>query len=290
MRKYPIYITNIDDSRLICFLSYLRDYYDDLIYMSSSDEQWEYKVDIDEDLKKIVISKSLEKVLSIDLSSNIHEYRERLSELFKSDLYSNIYSLYSFKGGVGKSTIANSLSRVLENKASSTLLIDFDIFTGNRPDMLNMSKVLYRLSTKKDNDLDLHIREDKILGFINPKDFNYFSKENMERLIAYIANEKRYENIVIVLPRYINDGVTRAFKMSNKILIVNDYERYKKSEVEKNLKIAEGCGMDRDKVISLVNKSRDLDFIGDDCLNIPLVEENDSNMIDRSVNKLLNYL
>jgi hypothetical protein len=290
MRKYPIYITNIDDSRLTCFLSYLRDYYDDLICISTANEKWHYKVDIDESSNKIIISNESVEVLAIDPSENILKYRESISELFNADGLYNIYSLYSFMGGVGKNTIASSLARVLDNKGKSTLLIDYDIFTGSKVDKLNMSKVLYRLSTRKNGDLDLNIEDGYISGFINPKDFNFFGKDNMETLLNYIGREKRYENIVIILPRYINDGVTKALKMSKKIILINDYHRYRKSDFDSNLRIAEGCGVESSKVISLVNKSLDSEFIGEDCFNIPRVEVDDSHMIDRSVNKLINYL
>lgn len=290
MRKYLIYITEKTDYRLICFLSYLRDYYDEYLKICIDEDKCDYKVDLDKDKNMIYIYSSESVILEIDCRKTISEYKWRLDEIFSSDRCMRVYSLYSFDGGVGKNTIASSMKRVLANKGEETLIVNYDIFSPALSEEVNMSKLLYLLSTRDNIDLNVEIINGEISAFANPLDFNYFSKDKVIKFFDFLSNTKTYRNIMFVLPRYLNESVIEILNSSDKILIIHDKARYDSQLTRNRTDILKDCKVDTNKIMNIVNKSYDETFLGEESFNIPYTNDNMANRIDRSIFKLINYL
>lgn len=147
----------------------------------------------------------------------------------KPEHESQTVTVFSTKGGVGKSTIAVNLAVSLQQQKKKVALIDLDLQFGDTAVMLNVvpERTITELTQNlKDMDVDEldqflveHDSGIKILPAPNrPEYAELISAEQVEKIIRLL--KKTYDYIIIDSPPFFHDTNMVALDMSDQILLI----------------------------------------------------------------------
>jgi MinD-like ATPase involved in chromosome partitioning or flagellar assembly len=157
------------------------------------------------------------------------------SQPFSSSLPRGVYSIYSPKGGVGKTTVATNMAVAIANQTQARVcLVDFDIFFGNVASLLKLNSnrsVLDWIHTPEQMDegmvFDCLIQHHSGLWIlpapVKAIEEEFITAEIAEKILAHL---RMYFDIVFVdLGPVFRDSTVIAFQHSERILMVSDLDR-----------------------------------------------------------------
>lgn len=140
-------------------------------------------------------------------------------------------SIFSTKGGVGKTTIALNLAiSIRKLTGKRTVLVDLDLMSGNVGLMAGISTkisirdVIDELANIDAESLDNYcIRHESGLQILpappNPEAAAFIRSEDIEKVLGLLS--ETYNYIIIDSPNYFHDTVIPGLEMANEILMVS---------------------------------------------------------------------
>lgn len=182
---------------------------------------------------------------------------------------SRILSVFSTKGGVGKTTVATNLAVALSIVTGKKIaLLDFDLQFGDVAICLN----LYVKNSMTDLVKDFtNIQQDpglleeyllthysgiKILAApIRPENAEYVTPEHIKNTIEFLKG--RYDYIIIDTSHGFNDNVITALDMSNTIIYLSALDLPSIKNTKNGLEVMKSLNYPREKVKVVVNKSNE---------------------------------
>lgn len=138
-----------------------------------------------------------------------------------------LYSVFSGKGGVGKTNFLLNLAGTLSNLNKKVLILDLDLYGGGIGVYLNKSSRKNICDLYKDKDKtnlninDYVTRYNKYIDFIaSPTDFKSSSKTNEEILDLIQKSKLNYDYILIDLSHNLSQFNQEILKKVNKVFYI----------------------------------------------------------------------
>ncbi len=174
-----------------------------------------------------------------------------------------VISIFSIKGGVGKTTISTNLAVALAESGKKTALLDLDIYSGDIA--LAMNVIPKRRVADLANDisrLDLDLLASYmvkhfsgVMVFTAPfsiEHADYIKPEHIEKILSLLKQE--YDYIVIDCPNYFYDIAMVALDHSDMILLVATMDILSLKSIKSTIKVLENLKVDKTKLNLVVNK------------------------------------
>jgi pilus assembly protein CpaE len=182
---------------------------------------------------------------------------------------SRIISIFSTKGGVGKTTIATNLAVSLSSLTGKKVaLLDFDLQFGDVAICLNLYVKNSITEMVKDfanieQDPDLleeyllaHYSGIKVLAApIRPENAEYVTADHIKNIIEHLKG--RYDYIVIDTSQGFNDTVITALDMSNIIMYISALDLPSIKNTKNGLEVMKSLNYPNEKVKIVINKSNE---------------------------------
>ena len=182
---------------------------------------------------------------------------------------SKIISIFSTKGGVGKTTIATNLAVSLSSlTGKKVVLLDFDLQFGDVAICLNLYvknsvTEIVKDFTNIEQDPDLldeyllaHYSGIKVLAApIRPENAEYVTADHIKNIIEYLKG--RYDYIIIDTSQGFNDNVITALDMSNIIMYISALDLPSIKNTKNGLEVMKSLNYSNEKVKVVINKSNE---------------------------------
>jgi pilus assembly protein CpaE len=183
----------------------------------------------------------------------------------KEEIKSKIITVFSTKGGVGKTTVAAnlavSLSRMSKKKVA---LIDLDLQFGDIAIMLNVSiKNTISDLIKEINQLDGSLMDDYLVTHfsgvrvlpapIKPEYAEYITTHHIEKIVKIL--KENYHYIIIDTSANFHETVLSALDMSDKILFISTLDLPTIKNVKSGIDVMESLHYSNDKIKIVLNKA-----------------------------------
>lgn len=195
--------------------------------------------------------------------------RKRTVTTAVSKVDTKIISVFSTKGGVGKTTVATNLAVALSNQTGKKVaLLDFDLQFGDIAICLNLYVKNSMTELVKDlNNIgqDTGLVEEYLLSHysgvkvlaapIRPEYAEYVTSEHIGRIIEYLKG--RYDYMIIDTSHGFSDTVITALDMSDMILYVSTLDLPSIKNTKNGLEVMKSLNYPKDKVRIVVNKSNE---------------------------------
>ncbi|MDW7675483.1 MAG: AAA family ATPase, partial [Bacillota bacterium] len=164
---------------------------------------------------------------------NVHQKKQKVVNLPNSSIperENQVVTVFSTKGGVGKSTVAVNLAVSLaQNGKKKVALVDLDLQFGDVAVMLNVlpkrtiTELTQNIETLDEDELEQylvgHESGVKILPAPNrPEYADLVSSSQVEKVISLL--KKNYDYIVVDSPPFFHDTNMVALDMSDQILLI----------------------------------------------------------------------
>jgi pilus assembly protein CpaE len=181
------------------------------------------------------------------------------------DIKSKVISVFSTKGGVGKTTIASnlavSIARLTKKKVA---LIDLDLQFGDVAIMLNVSvkntisdlikEIITLDSESMDEYLVTHFSGVRVLAApIKPEYAEYITSAHVEKIIKTL--QQNYNYIIIDTSASFHETVLTSLDMSDNILFISTLDLPTIKNVKTGIDIMESLHYSDDKVKVILNKA-----------------------------------
>ncbi len=173
-----------------------------------------------------------------------------------------ITSVFSTKGGVGKTTIAANLAVLLSKSGKKTALVDLDLESGDAALALDVvpRRSIVELADEI-NRLDIDLLESYLVrhnsGVMvlcapsNPAYGKLIAPQHVEKMLRLLREE--YDYVVVDAPNYFHETIQAALQLSGLILLVGNVEIFSVKNMRSCLDTLETMGM-KEKVRILLNK------------------------------------
>jgi len=175
-----------------------------------------------------------------------------------------IITIFSNRGGVGKSTIAVNMATVMaKNFQTKTLLWDLDLYHGvvtvatginQRGDVTDMlNEIQYLDEEQLDNYLEKHESGLKILPSpFTPEFADYVSEDHVNKILS-VAKEA-WDYIVVDCPSTFNETTMEALRQSDVVLLVGSLDMGTIKNLKACLMILDKLNFPRARVKLVVNR------------------------------------
>lgn len=197
----------------------------------------------------------------------IESKRREFSSITKSneEIKSTVITVFSTKGGVGKTTIASNLAvGIARSTKKRVALIDLDLQFGDIAIMLNVSVKNTISDLIKDiNQLDRELMEDYLVTHfsgvrvlpapIKPEYAEYITASHLERIVNVL--KENYHYIIIDSSASFHETVLSALDQSDKILFVSTLDLPTIKNVKSGLDIMETLHYPKEKIKIILNKA-----------------------------------
>lgn len=183
----------------------------------------------------------------------------------KEEVKSKVITVFSTKGGVGKTTIASnlavSLARITKKKVA---LVDLDLQFGDIAIMLNVS-VKHTISDliKEAVQMDADLLEDymvthfsgvKVLPApIKPEYAEYITSAHVEKITKTL--KQNYHYIILDTSAAFHETVLTALDMSDKVLMISTLDLPTIKNIKSGLEIMESLRYSSNKISIILNKA-----------------------------------
>lgn len=175
-----------------------------------------------------------------------------------------IVTVFSTKGGVGKTTIATNLATELASHArKSVVLMDLDLQFGDVAIMLDSIPIRTIADIAKEDEIDSELVEACLLTHktgvrvlaspLRPEQAEIITSKHVEAILTLLA--ETHDFIVVDMPQGLNDITLTALDAADKILLVTTLELPAIKNARLCLEIMEALGYDQDKVKLVLNRS-----------------------------------
>lgn len=183
----------------------------------------------------------------------------------KEEVKSKIITVFSTKGGVGKTTLASNLSVSIARATKKRVaLVDLDLQFGDVAIMLNASvKNTISDLIKEINQLDSDVMEDYMVTHfsgvrvlpapIKPEYAEYITASHVEKILNTLKDHYHY--IIVDTSASFHETVLQALDMSDKILMLSTLDLPTIKNVKSGLDVMETLHYPKEKVNIVLNKA-----------------------------------
>ncbi len=192
--------------------------------------------------------------------------REKFAPLSeKKEMKSRVITVFSTKGGVGKTTIASNLAVTMARSGKKRVaLVDLDLQFGDVAIMLNVSvKNTISDLVKEFGQLDDSFAEDYLVTHfsgvrvlpapVKPEYAEYITANHVEKIINILRESYNY--IIIDTSASFHETVLTSLDMSDKILIISTLDLPTIKNVKSGLDVMETLNYPQDKIHVVLNKA-----------------------------------
>ncbi len=181
------------------------------------------------------------------------------------EIDSKVITVFSTKGGVGKTTIASNLAVCIARSTKKKVaLLDLDLQFGDIAIMLNVSvKNTISDLIKEINQLDSSLMEEYLVTHfsgvkvlpapIKPEYAEYITGNHVEKIIN--ALRESYHYIIIDTSANFHETVLTSLDMSDRILLVSTLDLPTIKNVKAGLDVMETLHYPKDKINIVLNKA-----------------------------------
>ncbi|MHB1125748.1 MAG: AAA family ATPase [Bacillota bacterium] len=178
---------------------------------------------------------------------------------------SQVITIFSTKGGVGKTTIAVNLAVALKQMTrKSVVLVDLDLQFGDVSTMLNITpqKTLAQLAMEQEP-IDSSLVENYLISHsdsgikilpapLRPEQAELVNARHVEQLIRALA--ETYHYVIIDTPPYFNDTNLTALDLSTQILLLMSLDLPTVKNTKLSMRVLESL-QHREKVRVVLNRA-----------------------------------
>jgi pilus assembly protein CpaE len=219
---------------------------------------------IDELLAAIRRAGNMAKDEQSKLAKQSSSFTGTFSSSGHSGLSGKIITIYSPKGGIGKTTIATNLSLALIEGDNKVVLVDSNMQFGDvaiflneqiKNDILDLTPRVDELDLEiLDNVLIKHAGSDlKILAAPSRLDQGEtVNSEQFRRLLEYL--KQVYQFIIVDTTSYLSDYVQLALDDSDLIVLITTQEIPAIKNTSLFLSLADAYGINRDRILLILNR------------------------------------
>ncbi len=186
-----------------------------------------------------------------------------------SKVDSKIISVFSTKGGVGKTTVATNLAVALSSlSGKKVVLVDYDLQFGDVAICLNLyvkNSITELVKDFKNVAQDPALVEEYLLSHysgvkvlaapIRPEYAEYVTAEHTGKIIEFLKG--RYDYIIIDTSHGFNDSIITALDMSDMILYTSTLDLPSIKNTKNGLEVMKSLNYPKDKVRIIVNKTNE---------------------------------
>jgi len=206
-------------------------------------------------------------ITSILKTYDIESQRRQKSNItkVKEEVKSKIITVFSTKGGVGKTTLASNLSVSITRATKKRVaLVDLDLQFGDVAIMLNASiKNTISDLIKEINQLDSDVMEDYMVTHfsgvrllpapIKPEYAEYITGAHVEKILNTL--KEHYHYIIVDTSASFHETVLQALDMSDKILMLSTLDLPTIKNVKSGLDVMETLHYPKEKINIILNKA-----------------------------------
>lgn len=194
--------------------------------------------------------------------STLNKSQERSKEIPKEKT-AQIISVFSTKGGVGKTTIASNLAVTLGQRNKKVALLDLDVFSGDIalamdiPPGRNISDLIIDIGR-----LDLDLLESYMYKHstgvmvlpapMQPEYSDFISADHIKKILGILL--KDYDYIVVDCASYMHDPVLVALDASDLILLVTTMDLFAIKNLKSCINALEGLNYSKRRFRIIVNR------------------------------------
>lgn len=207
---------------------------------------------------------TVRRVYEMDMSK-----KRKSNSVSMSKVDTKIISIFSTKGGVGKTTIATNLAVSLSNLTGKKVaLLDFDLQFGDVAICLNLYVKNSMTELVKDfanieQDSSLleeylltHYSGIKVLAApIRPENAEYVTTDHIKKTIEFLTG--KYDYIIIDTSHGFNDTVITALDMSDTIIYISALDLPSIKNTKNGLEVMKSLNYSSEKVKFVINKSNE---------------------------------
>ncbi len=183
----------------------------------------------------------------------------------KEEVRSKVITVFSTKGGVGKTTIASNLAvSIARSTKKKVALVDLDLQFGDVAIMLNVtvkntiSDLIKEINTLDEETLDdylvTHFSGVRVLPApIKPEYAEYITSSHIEKIVKML--KESYHYIIIDTSASFHETVLSSLDMSDKILLVSTLDLPTIKNIKSGLDIMESLRYSKEKINIVLNKA-----------------------------------
>ncbi len=207
-----------------------------------------------------------ELISSITQTYEAQNKRKHNLKLVNQVIQTKVITVFSTKGGVGKTTIATNLAVALSrNTKKRVCLLDLDLQFGDVAVMMNLSvkNTIYDL-VKDLNNVDSDLVNDYLCTHfsgvsvlpapLKPEYAEFIDSKHVERILAMLNGHFHY--VIIDVPATFQDVVLTSLDNSEKILVVSTLDLPAIKNIRVGLNLMENLRY-KDKIQVVLNKANE---------------------------------
>lgn len=192
--------------------------------------------------------------------------REKMSgTVYQEEVSSRVITVFSTKGGVGKTTIASNLAVSIARTAKKRVaLVDLDLQFGDVAIMLNVSvKNTISDLVKEFSQLDRSLMEEYLVTHfsgvkvlpapVKPEYAEYITANHVERIINTLR--ETYHYIIVDSSASFHEAVLTALDMSDRILLVSTLDLPTIKNIKAGLDVMDTLRYPPEKIHVVLNKA-----------------------------------
>lgn len=193
--------------------------------------------------------------------------KERIIPKTQEEIKSKVITVFSTKGGVGKTTlVSNTAVAIARETGSKVAILDLDLQFGNIGVFLNVpvKNTIIDL-VKESNEIDCKLIEEYLvthysgvkilLSPVKPEYAEFITASHVEKIIKCL--KENYHYIIIDTPNNLNEVTLTSLDMADKILFVTGLDLPTIKNTKQGLEIMESLHYSKDKLNIVVNRSNE---------------------------------
>ena len=193
--------------------------------------------------------------------------KEKVSPRAQEEINTKIITLFSTKGGVGKTTLATNIAVSLSRETHSKVaLLDLDLQFGNIGVFLNVSiKNTIIDLVKETNEFDYKLVEEYmtthysgvklLLAPTKPEYAEFITALHVEKIIKSL--KENYHYIIIDTPSNLNEVTLTVLDLSDKVLFISALDLPTIKNTKDGLLIMESLNYSKEKLNIVVNRANE---------------------------------